>query len=134
MDDLHVVDRQDRQAVVLAVEVGPRLEVADHRLGLEPADQVEVRPMLPGRPERAAEHVRPQRLAAADAVLLEDHVQAVDAVDPLEALAEEVDRAPRGHDLDLVAGGDQVFEHDPRAHRVAHAFADHAVENSHRRR
>ncbi len=31
IDDLHVVDREHRQAVGLAVEVRPRLEVADHR-------------------------------------------------------------------------------------------------------
>ena len=71
-------------------------------------------------------------LPQADAVVLVDHVEAVDLVDALEALAEEVAGAPRGHDLDLVAAGDQVLEHDARAHRVTHALADHAVEDPHR--
>ena len=43
IDDLHVVDREDRQAVRLPVEVRPRLEVADHELGREARDQLEVR-------------------------------------------------------------------------------------------
>ena len=43
VDDLHVVDREDRQPVRLGVEVRPRLEVADHHLGLEVLDELEVR-------------------------------------------------------------------------------------------
>jgi hypothetical protein len=58
-------------------------------------------------------------------------VQAVDAVDPAKRLPRKSHRAPRGHDLDLVALRDQVLEHDARAHRVAHAFAHHTVEDLH---
>jgi hypothetical protein len=51
-------------------------------------------------------------LAAAHAVLLVDHVQAVDAVDALEVLRQEIGGAPRGHDLELVPLPDQVLEDD----------------------
>jgi hypothetical protein len=131
VDDLHVVDGEDREAVGLGVEVRPGLEVADHELGAEVADEVEIGLDVLGGAGEAREDVGPEGLSAADAVLLVDHVQAVDAVGPLEALAEEVARAAGGHDLDLVALSDEALEHDARAHRVAHAFAHDTVEDLH---
>ena len=35
VDDLHVVDRDDRQPVVLAEEIAPALEIGDHHVRLE---------------------------------------------------------------------------------------------------
>ena len=35
--------------------------------------------------------------------------------------------------VNRIHGLHMVLEDDPRAHRVAHALADHAIENSHRR-
>src|SRR5262249_9320606 len=78
VDDLHVVDRYDRKPVRLAVEVRPRFEVADDELGAELADEIKVRGDVLRHAGRALKHVRPERLAHANAVLLGNHVKAVD--------------------------------------------------------
>ena len=132
VDDLHVVDRQDRQAVRLRVEVRPRLEVADHRLGPEARDELEVGGDVLRYAHGAGHHVRPERLGGANAVLVVDHVEAVDLVHALEALREKVDGPPRGHDLDVVILGNQMLEDDARPHRMPHALTDHAIEDLHR--
>src|SRR5262249_1909204 len=80
----------------------------------------------------AGEDVGPQRGAEAHAVLLVDHVEAVDAVDAFEAFGEIVHGAAGGHNLDVVPLGGEVIEDHARAHGVAHALADDAVQDLHR--
>jgi hypothetical protein len=79
----------------------------------------------------ARKNVAPQGFSAAHAVLLVDHVQAVDAVHIVKALRQEVDCAARGHDLDGVSTSKQVLKNDARPHCVAHAFANDTVEDLH---
>jgi hypothetical protein len=131
VDDLHVVDREDRQPMRLAVEIRPRLEVGDDHLRLELGDEIEVRGDVLREARRARDHVRPERLVDAHPVLLVDHVEAVDAVDPREMLFQEIGGAARRHDLDLVVLRYEMLEHDARAHRMSHSFAHDAVENLH---
>jgi hypothetical protein len=116
----------------LGVQVRPRLEVADHDLRSELADQLVIRGDVLRDTGGAGEHVRPQRLAEPDAILVVDHVQAVDPIRALEPLAEELGGATRHHDLDIVVLlRHQVLEDHARSHRMSHAFADHSVEDFH---
>jgi hypothetical protein len=130
IDHLHVVDTQDRQTLTLAEVVGPGLEVADHDLCPEAPHQLEVGTDLRGQCRAAREHVGPKGRAAPHAIVLVDDVHAVDAMHPAaggERLAQELCRAPRGHDLHLVPRGEQMLEHDARTHRMPHALPDDAI-------
>ena len=131
IDDLHVVDREDRHAMRFGVEVAPGLEVADDQLRREGFEQIGVGAELSGQGQSASDDVGEQGLALVDAVVSGNDVQAVDAMDGAETARKEVGRARRGHHVHLVAGGYQMVEDDLRADRMAHAFTDDTVENLH---
>ena len=134
VDDLHVVDRDDRQPVVHGEEVAPALEVRDHHLGLELLRQVEVRADVarPAARHRAAD-VLQERPEAPHLVVLGDDGESPDLAHAqvlARPLREVVVRAARDHHLDVVPLH-QLVEHDARADGVAHALADHPIEDPH---
>ena len=133
IDDLDVVDAEHRQAVRPRVEVGPGLEVADDDLGLEALDEVEVGLDVGGHGVAALEDVGPKGLAPADPILLRDEMEPVDLVHEVEGPGQKGVGTSRGHDLDVMALGEQMLEHDLGADGVAHSLADDAVEDLHRR-
>jgi hypothetical protein len=57
----------------------------------------------------------------------------VDPVHLVEAPGEEVRRARRRHDLDLVPLREQLIEDDSRSYRVPHPLTDDAVQDLHGR-
>src|SRR5947208_6066636 len=134
VDDLHVVDRDDRQPVIDAVEVAPGLEVADHDVGAEVVGDVEVRldVLRPAAGERALQ-VRQQGAEVPHLVVLGDDGEAPD-FSHLELLAgpfgEVVVGAAGDDDLHLVLL-DQFVEHHARTDRVSHTLAHDAVKNPH---
>ena len=134
VDDLHVVGRDHRQAVVHREEVAPALEVGDDHLRAEALRHVEVGADVarPAAGHRAAQ-VGEEGAEAAHLVVLGDDGEAPDLLDVqvlAGALRQVVVRAP-GDDHLHVVPLDQLVEHHPRADGVAHALADDAVEDAH---
>src|SRR5262249_52169281 len=115
-----------------SVPIGPRLEVADHAFRFEVVDEAEVGGDLPGDGGDALHDVAGDGAPQADAVLLVDDVETVDAVHAAEVLGEKIAGAARGHDLARVALLEEIGKDDARADRVAHAFADDTVQKPHR--
>ncbi len=134
--DLDVVHRDAGEAARAREQVAPGLEVRDHHLGPERLGEVEPGLHVP-RPaaERGAPHVREHGPEVPDLVVLVDDREPPDPVHaeaiPLAGL-EVVVRAAGDDDLHVVAPR-EVVDDDPRADRVPHALADHAVEDARHR-
>ena len=104
IDDLHVVDAEHRQVVLLGVQVGERLEVADDELGAEALRQPRHRLEVLGERRQLLEKVE-RGAPPLHLVVLVDHVEPGDLVH-LErrgtCLPQKGVRAPADDDLHVV--------------------------------
>lgn len=130
-DRVLVVHREQRLAVGLRVEVGERLEVADHRVGVERAHLTHVRVHVVERVAGALREDLERRAIAVDRVVLVEERQPADLDHIVEVLGQKRVGAAAHDDLERVTARREMFEYDARAHRVAHPLTDHTVENLH---
>ena len=135
VDDLDVVDADDRQAVAPREQPREALEVADHRRRARTprrCGSTRARSAASPRPRPAG---CARASASAHLVLAVGHREAPDLAAPRRrgALGQVGARAPRGDDPHVVALA-QVLDHHARPGRVAHPLADHAVQDPHPRR
>ena len=136
MQHLNVVDADHRDVVGTAVEVGPRLEVADHAICLKRAGNLVIGGQIVAKRIGRIGQVGPQRRAPVDARLILNQVQSNDFSDlsarmALEHLFQKAVGPPRHHHVHVVSLLQDVFQDHTRPRGVSHTFADYTVENSH---
>ncbi len=131
MDDLLVVDRDHGHAVGLGIQVGEGVEVADDQVGVEVGHAFEVGGSVAHEHRGGAQHVLEQGHVTIHRAIVVGDGEATDLDNVLEGLLEELVGAPGHDDADGVALFFEMAEDDFGTGRVAHALADHAVQDSH---
>ena len=135
LDDLHVVDADDGDAVPERVQRGKRFEVANDELGSKSilgdvSIDLDVLADCFGRGAKIPEQA-PGAIETVAEVAEREPVDLLDSDRILVAkpLLEEAVGSTRNDDSDLVPGRDQVRQDDGTPRRVPHPFADDAVQN-----
>jgi hypothetical protein len=137
IDDLHIVDTDDRKTVVETVESSPRFEIANDELRLEavlchlPVNLDVLSNAFWGINEISIQAFAPSQLIAEVAQSETVDFFDGDTLIGSQLVGQKGVGAPRHDDTNFVASVEQVTEDDGAPSRMSHPFSNDAVEDSH---
>jgi hypothetical protein len=132
VDDVMMIDRDDRPIAEQPDRMRERIEVGEHDVRVEMNGHVERASEVPAQRRGRTHQVLGQAERSAQPAAPVTQAEAVNAQQVLEMLREDVVRLSRCGEQQLVPPRLEMARDRPRAHRVAEPLPGHPVQDPHR--